>query len=501
MIVGRLQILSQRLFVPILLWGLCAVNSWAATVAVLPFDDLTMGGNALNPAFTEEVRNVLRDEGVDLVPTKDIDAFLVGNQLRNTGYLDSLHAVQMCRQTGCNAVVVGTVTESAAKGNPAAGFTFTVLDGQTGSPRWGGTSALSLRECVGILGLGQPDCPDDFRLPLLKEALPSVLFSDTMRRDKMPPPYRIQDFSLNAAVLGGEESMECLLRLDFLESPASEIQLRSGAISTPFIPTDKAGVYRARWQASPSEGQYDLSLELSWDDSRRERLDGFAHYEVLNTVPPLNVALKNVRTYNQVSAVKDKLLLIPSVEDSRPLRHWSMAILNAEGVEVARTGKDGILPSRLVWEGKDKSNHKLADGIYEIVFDAWDYASNHSRISKKIIRQSKGLSINLATVVEDGQSYLQLSPAEAQIVPVERWTIRVTNAAGDILVNQKGEELPVRLPLSVLDKETHVICDVDVTDILGNRMVLEDQSVKLEKKEDQPSGKKGFSSWAWVEER
>ena len=90
MIVGRLQILSQRLFVPILLWGLCAVNSWAATVAVLPFDDLTMGGNALNPAFTEEVRNVLRDEGVDLVPTKDIDAFLVGNQLRNTGYLDSV---------------------------------------------------------------------------------------------------------------------------------------------------------------------------------------------------------------------------------------------------------------------------------------------------------------------------------------------------------------------------------------------------------------------------
>lgn len=496
---GKHRFLGQLFLTALLVlmgWG------WgqAMTIAVLPFDDLSVGGNALNLPFTEEVRDVLREQGFQVVPAVEVEGFLARNRLRATGYLDSLHAVKLYQQTGCGLILVGSVTEKEGLKEGAVGFTYTLLDGVTGEPFFGGSGAMSLDGCVGILGLREPQGIEEIRATLLRENLALKKILTAVSSAKPTGLARIQEVTLSAEVVQAGQPVECRIFVDFLGEPATRIFVRAADEVIPFVAEGDTGFYRAVWSAPPEEGGYDLSFEMVWEETGEELcLDRLARFEVINTPPPLKIDLKNVRTFNQISAVKDQVLIVPSLEDSRLLSHWSMAILNAEGEEVARTGKDGNLPARLVWKGKNKSNHSISDGVYRITFDAWDQAGNRSRVQRTILRQSQGLSVNLTAVMDDNRPYLHLVPAPAQVVPVESWSIRAMTAEGDTLLNQKGDSLPARLPLPDTGRLSHVLCDVEVVDILGNQMTLHGQRVTLEKPKEPVKPDKGFSSWAWIE--
>lgn len=490
----------RQLFLAILLvlmgWG----EGQGRTVAVLPFDDLSAGGNALNLSFAAEVREVLREQGLEIVSPEKVNSFLAENRLRATGYIDSLHAVKLGMETGCDLIVVGSVTEKGCEKEGAVGFTYTILDGVTGKPVFGGSGAMSLGGCIGVLGLREPNGIDDIRATLLRENL-LVNKSLTATRTSQPTELvRINGVALSKDVVQAGQPIECRMVVDFLQKSATRVFARIDDEVIPFAAEGDTGFYRALWPAPPEEGDYDLSFEMVWDETGETlSLGRLARFQVINTPPPLKIDLKNVRTFNQISAVKDQVLIVPSLEDSRLLSHWSMAILNADGEEVARTGQDGNLPPRLIWKGKDKSNHSLSDGVYQIAFDAWDYAGNRSRVQRTILRQSQELSVNLTAIVDNNLPYMHLAPAAAQVVPVESWSLRVMTSEGDTLLHQKGDALPVKLPLRDPGKISHVLCDLEVVDILGNRVTLHNQRVTLEKPKEPATRDKKFSSWAWVE--
>jgi hypothetical protein len=434
--------------------------------------------------------------GATLVPEADVLSFMAGNRLRGAGYVDSFTVKQMGRDLHCSLVLLGTITELEGA-DPALGLTLMAFDAESGRLVWAKTSATSLGEQVTVLGVGQPEQVDELKAGLFDDLLGSLRKKVSTRIMPLNRLYQLAGVQISPAYAKGGSEVEGVVRIRFLDAHPARISIETehGPVN---LYRDTAGdSYRGRWRAPLQEGNYSVSLGLEWGRNRSvERVENVASYMVINESPQLSLEIKKGIQTGEVIAFRDHLLILPRLARSKPMTRWLLEIKNEDGEILVREEHEGNLPERMVWEGRDGSRRKMANGTYEIVLHAWDLAGNHTVDARMVALQSSALPVTVATFNENGKTFLKIETSDAKGFPLSSWSLDATSLQGEALVKIEGTDLPAMIELPPLEGEDSILYNFEGADFLGNRLRMNKKQVDLFCAEAKPA--EGASAKSWV---
>lgn len=470
-------------------------------VALLPLADVSRGDNGINLKMTHDLAIALRGRGIDLVPEGDILQFMAENRIRFSGYLDSLLARKLGKTYDCGLVLLGTVTELSNDVDPALGLTLTVMDAKSGSPVWAATRATSVSEQVTFLGRGTPKGVEDLKAPLFQDLLNEFHKNLPKSLPERTKPYQIISARVTPGYVQGGEVMDFRLEISFVEDPPKQILLDTKLGIVPLYRAQAENLYLGHWVAPATAGAYPLTLMFDWGRGElSQKLTNVASYQVVNDPPQLQVSLKKGMKIGDITAFRGNLIILPELQGETPVNHWSLTITGERGQVFLKEERDGTLPAKLVWQGTDAKRRQLPDGLYNMLVEIWDVAGNHSGITHKLALKRSSVPIQVASVVRDGKTYLQVFQEDAGVVPVAEWSIKVSSLAGEALLKSQGGFLPVLLELPNLGVNATILCDIEAKDTLGNFMSLTETKVRVEGSEVQVAQKVETAAENWVED-
>ncbi len=470
-------------------------------VALLPLADVSQVSNGINLELTHDLAAALRDRGIDLVPEGDVLQFMADNRIRFAGYLDSLLARKLGREFDCGLIMLGTVTELDRERNPSLGLTLTVMDAKSGSPVWAATRAASLSGEVRLLGLGEARSIAELKRPLLQELLNEFQRNLPEQLPAREKPYQIISARVTPAYVQGGEVVDFRLEIRFVEDPPRQILIDTNVGVIPLYRGKVDSLYLGHWVAPAAAGAYSLALMFDWGrGDLSQRLANIASYQVINEPPQLQVSLMKGLQIGDVTAFRGSLIILPELRGATPISHWALTIRGENGAVVVSEERDGGLPAKLVWQGTDSKRRRLEDGLYEMSLDVWDAAGNHSGTTHKLALKRSTVPVQVASVVRDGRTYLQIDQHDAGVVPVANWSVRVSSLQGNTLLSTQGGFLPALLELPRLGADATVLCDIEVEDSLGNFLSLTETQIKVKRQETEVALQVEESAEAWVKD-
>jgi hypothetical protein len=451
----------------------------AQKTVLLPVADLSRGDNGLHLGLTRTVQSALERLNLDVVPMGDVLRFMSDNKVRSYHYLDSFLIQKIGRDLNAQLVLMGTVTETAGR-TPAIGLSFTAYETGRGAPIWGKTAATSLREEVGVLGLGEPAGVEDLATPLIDQLLGE--FHENVFGGFIPEvrEYQLVGMQVTPAYVQGGSRIEARLKIRFLGSPPKLIGARSAAGQTYLLHDKKTNTWRGSWAAPKEEGSYPIDITLEWEpDSDVETLEEVARYVVINEPPGLTLEIKKGQRIGTDLAFNNHLLILPRLGRVTPLARWGLEILTDDGRRVVQEEHEGDIPERLVWEGKGSDGFKLANGTYEIVFHVYDLAGNHSEASRRVVFQSTPPKIKAQARVVENEGRLELRTDGSFTYPLVSWSAEIKSMTGITLLQEKGEDLPASLIFKPIEGEDNAFLTLTGEDLLGNRLRITRQKLAL----------------------
>lgn len=489
---------STLLLSLVLLCVLCSSLPVAAQkVVLMPVADISKGENGVNLTFTKMIETELKQLGVEQVSRSDVKLFMVANKVRNYRHLDTYLVKKIGTEFGCSMVLLGTITELDESKLKAA-ITFTALDATNGVPVWSGSLATSLEENPRMLALGEPQSVVELVRPLLQETL-APLIEITAQNEKMERrDYQLLGLELFPGYVQGGQPVKANLKIRFLGERPNLIAVESSVGRSYLQYNIRTDTYQGEWFSPREEGSYKVSLQFEWGRERTvEMLSNVASYEVINQPPGLEIEVKKGITIGQRLAFRDHILILPRIDNMRPMAGWALEIKNQAGDVLVYEEHDGDMPERMVWEGRGSDGFRLVNGAYNLTLDVWDLAGNRSSDSLWVALQASAPQISGAVKVDAGKGVLTLTATGRFEFPLTEWQAELRSKTGKLLVEGQGENLPATLSFLPAADETEVYLDVNGVDMLGNRLKSKRQKLPLAKVKKQIEEKQAES---WVQD-
>ncbi|MEW6585597.1 MAG: hypothetical protein AB1442_08295 [Nitrospirota bacterium] len=155
------MILSARLFkilVLILLVYLpCSAVAGETTgkerVALFPFENFSGNKDAMQ-YIMPEIRGRLESSGFEVIDDASLDAFLLKERIRSTGYIAEDAAIKMGRELNVKGVVMGSINSFSTDVNPVVGLSARIVRTSDGSVVWANHASSTGEDSTTILELG-----------------------------------------------------------------------------------------------------------------------------------------------------------------------------------------------------------------------------------------------------------------------------------------------------------------------------------------------------------
>lgn len=481
---------------------LCALSSGrpvaaAQKVVLMPLADISKGENGVNLAFTKVVETELKQLGIEQASRSAVKLFMVKNKVRNYRHLDSYLIKKIGTEFDCSLVLLGTITEMD-EANLKAAITFTALDAANGVPVWSGSLATSLDEQPRMFAVGDPQSVVELIRPLLQETL-EPLKEITAQNERMERrDYQLLGLELFPGYVQGGQAVKANLKIRFLGERPNLIAAESSIGKSYLQYNIRTDTYQGEWFAPREEGAYKVDLQFEWGRERTvETLSGVASYEVINQPPGLNIEIKKGMKIGQRLAFRDHVLILPRIDNLRPMAGWALEIENKAGEVLVYEEHEGDMPERMVWEGRGSDGFRLPNGAYMLTLEVWDLAGNHSSDSCWVTFQASAPKVNGTVKQDAGKAVLTLTAGGRFEFPLTEWQAVLRSKTGKLLVKGQGKNLPATLSFLPVADETEVYLDVDGIDMLGNRLKSKRQKLPLAKVKKQIVEKQAES---WVQD-
>ncbi len=462
-------------FICLIVSALLVTSASAYRLTVMPVHDLTASRSGLDVTLTKQLSDVFQQQGLDVVPYQKMLAFLVDNSIRRSGEIDSLTARRMAQQLNSDGVLLTTITERAIHRQSKIALTLVLLDGESGEQIWGATVCDHINDSQPLLGIGRLETDGDLKQHSLRTtaALLSAKIPDLPQREASLPDYRITDIDLKPVLVRNGNPVFCRVQIKFLNQAPTYLEVETSAGSTILRKSRIPNCYEGQVATSPRNGSHPVHLKIHWSKDKLDTVDNLTRYHVANTPPPLKMHVTTGLNIEETYAFSDSVVILPRLEEDRPLDRWQLMIKDREGKTILTEGKNASLPERLEWRGTDAYNHRLETGRYTMIMQVWDVAGNRNQVATKFYLQPANQDmINISQVQIDGKNYLKLLPAQDQLVPVEQWSLELETPEGNSVYNKTGWELPSLVAIPVNLEADRLICSVQALDRLGNNVEI-----------------------------
>ncbi|UCF99411.1 MAG: gliding motility-associated C-terminal domain-containing protein [Spirochaetaceae bacterium] len=194
------------------------------------------------------------------------------------------------------------------------------------------------------------------------------------------------------------------------------------------------------------DGEYLYRIE-AWDRFDNTGTSPFRYVVVDNTPPSVEVFSAHLLFSPNGDGINDLLQISQrrsAVEDS-----WVGEIRDSQGV-ILREFDWALIATDFVWDGKDSSGKVVADGTYGYAVRSTDLAGNAATVGLDgIVVDTKAKQVTLAvdsTVFSpngDGRKdTVRFSPTVLVARDLDRWTLEIANARGEIVRRFTGTGAP-----------------------------------------------------------
>jgi hypothetical protein len=486
--------------------ALSALAAFAAPVVVMPLQELGERRNEVNLPFTRLLIERLAASGNEVNLPETVIAFLANNRIRTAGHLETFHLNKVWEELGAPLVLLGTVTQLRERPEPSLGLTLQLVRTSDARTVWSYIGSFSSGDERRIFGVGEPHSVAELQellLADLAEKWPWQIISE------MQQPYQISidAFSLSPVQVppGAEIRAWVRMRNAWPAGRAPRVFFKADDQLHGATFSAEGGTYQATWIAGERNGRFPVNLILEWSVYGRLESALLGTYVVDGTPPLLELEFRGTQPFQGMAVFRDELVIKPRALVRKPLERWRIAFYDETGALLVDEKMSGNLPEGLIWRGQARAGEPIEDGIYKVVFEAWDYAGNMARAEREVMRLRTAPQVALG--VTRGDESLTVDLGSDERVPLAYWRMEMWTKEGKFLTHAEGKELPVQIgiDLPAADQAGELQGVVVVRDTLGNltRSKVEDLLPKLKPQAAEAEGKKKGTagvSESWVDE-
>lgn len=435
-------------------------------VAVLPVEDLSQGANGYSPAMSSMVSARLKESGFRVVSDELVMDFLVRNRVRWLGYMDSQNIAKLHEELGVDFILLASVNQLRGEFPPAFGLTAQLVRAKDAKIVWASGGELCRMDVRNFLGLDEPESLAEVQEIVVRNMIADlpVHLTDNVMQVK---ERFVEEVRLEPEVVQPGEEVRCQVKLLGDQAIVARRQVFvsvAGARLEAQYSEDDGG-YEAAWPASVENGRFPVTIDVISPAKGRKNI--FAgSYLVDGVAPRLDLQVRGPKFEGKV-VLRDKIAIVPILLDPEPTSHWEFAISAQDG-SVLMAGAGKRLPERLIWQGQTLDGAPIVDGIYTVKLSVWDRAKNKVTVANEIRVLRRPPQIDLSLVKFDNEMLLDVVQTDA--VPLAYWRFEVQNKQGDIVQEERGEKLPVKIAIlaGTADKND-LRAKLFVQDVLGNQ--------------------------------
>ncbi len=465
------------------------------TVAVFPIEDLSLGQNGVNQTASELIAWELHEKGLEVIAADAVMGFMARNRVRWLGYLDTKYILMAKEELGADLVLLGTMTNRDVSREPILGLTLYLVRTDDGRTLWTGVGGTSKEDVINLLGIAEPD---DL-LPLLTKNVLRSWPDEYQFAVEKQPILEIEKVAIGPEHVRRGEEVRCsiTLRQKFPENSGPRVFYKAGGRVHLAKESDDGYTYNASWQVSSSDGRYPVTMVMNWPTGRK-KVTFLGAFNVDSTPPEMVLNLKGIKLEGTV-AFRDRVIIMPKLLSREAVSRWQIAVEDASGEAQMKRAGYGNLPSRFVWNGKNRQGWPAEEGVYNVVIKAWDLADNLAVSSEQVALARTPPAMVLEAKNKGRDMVVDLSHEGK--VPIAFWRMEMRSKDGEIIKVAEGRDLPVRMdvPLADQDSETRKVeCTITIKDVLGNLTKEKIQDLALYAKskiKDEEANKESKSSW------
>ena len=329
------KLLISIIMLGLLSWGVVPA-SYAYSIAVIPVADLTHERDGVNFRLTEKLDEQLRQQGFEVVDQNRVVAFMVAERIRRCDEIDSFSARKLAARLGSDTILLTTVYQHEKKLDQNS-IIVTLLHGKTGQVIWTEIVAGHLNDYQPIFGIN-----GDHNLSTLQQGQLATLArhlavqQPTLPDQSFPglSPVQVDDVRLDPPLVRGGESLQCRLKINFIETPPAGVILQGGEESVTLQPTATPHVYGATLTGRIASGDHNIDVVVNWPNGGQTTIPAISSYRVANTPVHLSLSFYNSIKVGDSYAFRDEIKIHPRMVPNRPLELWRITIRDSQGETV-----------------------------------------------------------------------------------------------------------------------------------------------------------------------
>jgi len=449
----------------ILLFG--SVDPAAARLAVLPLEDLSLGDNGVDLALTTRLQEVMQERGLEVVPQREVLAFMATNRMRWLGRIETIHATRMGRELNADFILLGSVNQARERDPAALALTLQLVRTADAQLVWSGGAELCRVDRRRLLAIAEPRELESLKELVLVEALtdwPAVL---PVASTGYPLTSLAESITITPQVVGPGETVRCWIRFDDRGRPAGAVI--SVLVDQKMIPARyllREQLHEATWDAPSRDGRYPVTVTVITPESGARTV--FAGSFLVDGTPPEPQLILGGQELEGMAVMRGQLRITPLLKVPEPLRNWEIEILDAEEVVIKAERGQGGLPGRFSWWGQRQDGRNSPDGDYAVRLTVWDRAGNRGAVEEKFLVVRDKPEVNLRALRR--ADILDLELEHRGRAPLVYWRLELRDGPGNLLYEADGAETPPPLQASVPAAVERVAALVQALDALGNRI-------------------------------
>ncbi|MBN2873970.1 MAG: OmpA family protein, partial [Spirochaetales bacterium] len=136
--------------------------------------------------------------------------------------------------------------------------------------------------------------------------------------------------------------------------------------------------------------------------------------------------------------VADTVALLPESQSATVIRSWNLTVMDSGDARIRAYSGSGALPARLVWDGKQDSGNRAADGVYHALIEV-RYVTDEVETARSVdigldtAAPAIELSAEDTLFSPDGDGRKDAVRFFQKTVPGDTWEGRVTGAGGETI--------------------------------------------------------------------
>lgn len=167
------------------------INEGKYSVALLPFDNFSEDKRALDIVMPE-IRRRLEERGFEVLNEEILNAFLLKERVRSTGYISKEFAAKAAEELKVNSIMVGSINTFLINDNPIFGISARLINATDNVILWAEHASATGEDFTTIFGLGTIKNIEELSIKVIKKMFDSFSTS---------PPEKEKEATFNIGVM------------------------------------------------------------------------------------------------------------------------------------------------------------------------------------------------------------------------------------------------------------------------------------------------------------